>query len=127
MKQFETPEKDVALALALAVGASTTAAAEQAGISRVTAWRKLADPAFRQLVANLRAELMAEAVGKLANTMNRAADALATTLDSADERVRLRGARAVLTLGHRLHESIDLDERIREIEERLDPGQGGES
>ena len=127
MGHFGTPKKDVRLALALAAGENTLAASQQAGVGKSTAYRKLADPAFRQLVANLRAELMAQAVGKLANMMNRAAEALATTLDSADERVRLRGARAVLTLGQRLHESIDLDERIREIEDRLPPEEGGDS
>src|SRR5262245_59766580 len=101
MRRFETPNKDVALALALAAGTSVHAAAEQACVGRSTAFRKLADPAFRQLVAEMRADFIAQAVGRLAHNMTRAADGLVDMLDSADERVRLRVIRALLTLGHR--------------------------
>jgi hypothetical protein len=127
MEHFGTPKKDVALAVALAAGSNVSVAAEEAGVGRTTAYRRLADPAFRRLVAEMRAELMAEAVGKLAKTMTRAADTLASILDSANENVRLRGARAVLSLGQRLHESVNLDERIREVEQELARRQGGES
>lgn len=116
MAHFGSSTKDVNLALALAAGRSITAAAEQAGVSRRTATRKVADPAFRQLVAELRADFIGQAVGRLAHNMTRAADGLAAMLDSTDERVRLRVSRAVLTLGVKLHEEVDLELRLREVE-----------
>src|SRR5262245_29952115 len=82
MAHFGSLKKDVTLAMALAAGANVTEAAEQARVSRRTATRKLADPAFRQLVAEMRADFIAQAVGRLTHNMTRAADALAAMLDS---------------------------------------------
>src|SRR5205823_4390661 len=95
MEHFGTRKKDVALALALAAGSGVGAAAEQAGLGRTTAWRRLADPAFRQLVAEMRADFITQAVGRLTHNMTRAADALVAMLDSADERIKLRVIRAL--------------------------------
>jgi hypothetical protein len=119
MSAFVRPEKDVTLALALAAGASQADAARQAGLTDRTARRKLARPGFRRLVAELRGELIARALGRLADNMTRAADALAGLLDSDDDRLRLRTARALLSLGLRLRDSVDLSERVRELEEEL--------
>src|SRR5205814_1019551 len=112
-------EKDVNLALALASGAGTAAAAAKAGVSQRTVQRRLGSPDFRQLVADLRADLIARALGRLADNMTRAADALAGLLDDPDGRVRLRSARAVLTLGVRLRDSVDLTDRVRELEQEV--------
>ena len=126
MARFGSPKKDVALALALASGVNAAVAAEKAGFSRRTAYRKLADPAFRQRVAEMRADFIAQAVGRLAHNMTRAADDLVAMLDSADERVRLRVIRALLTLGHRLHDAVDLELRIRNLEHDAARQQGGQ-
>jgi hypothetical protein len=119
MSAFVRPEKDVVLALALAAGTTVAAAAAQAGVCDRTARRKLQRPEFRRLVADLRGELVARALGRLADAMTRAADALAALLDTPDDRVRLRTARAVLSLGIRLRDSVDLSGRVRELEEEL--------
>ncbi len=126
MAHFGSPKKDVTLALALASGGTITAAAEQAGVSRRTATRKLTDPAFRQLVAQMRADFVAQAVGRLTQNMTRAADGLVAMLDSGDERVRLRVIRALLTLGHRLHDAVDLELRLRNLERDVARKQGGQ-
>jgi hypothetical protein len=60
----------------------------------------------------------------MADNMTRAADALVALLDNEDAGVRLRSARAVLSLGLRLRETVDLDERIRELEQELAQKQG---
>src|SRR5229473_3789608 len=104
MSAFVRSEKNLELALVLASGATATAAAEKVQVCTKTVHRKLAKPAFRQLVANLRGQLIANALGRMANNMTRAADALAALLDSQDERVRLRTARAVLSLGLRMRD-----------------------
>jgi hypothetical protein len=120
-------KKNSEIVLALAAGATVTAAAEAAQLSRKTVQRKLDTPAFRQLVADMRGQFIAGALGRMANNMTRAADALAALLDSQDERVRLRTARAVLSLGLRLRDSVDVTDRVRELERELARKQGAAS
>jgi hypothetical protein len=124
MAAFDRFEKDVIWAMALASGATQAVAAEQAGTSPRTIRRKLARPEFRQLVADLRAELIGQALGRMANNMTRAADSLGALLDSEDERVRLRTCRALLSLGLKMRDSVDLTERVREIEAEIARKQG---
>jgi DeoR/GlpR family transcriptional regulator of sugar metabolism len=119
MTGFDTSEKKVALALALASGVSVSAAAEQAGVSESTVRRRLAKPAFRRLVARLRGQMLEAALGRLAENMTRAADKVARLLDSADEAVALRAARTLMTLGLRLRDSVELADRVQEIEREL--------
>ena len=55
MSQFDTENKDVLLAMALAAGASASDAARQLELSLSTVKRRMADPDFRQFVSELRA------------------------------------------------------------------------
>ena len=119
MSQNVPSEKDVILAVALASGATTIAAADQAEVCRKSVSRRLSDPEFRKLVIEYRDNIVAETLGKMAANMTRAADALAVLLDNDDVKVRLRAARAVLSLGMRLRDSVDLSERVRQLEEEL--------
>jgi hypothetical protein len=112
-------EKNLRLAFALASGVGVCAAAEQSGASRKTVQRKLADPAFRRLVADLRDELIGRALGRLADNMTHASDAIAALVKSDNPSLRLRAARAMLSFGLRLRDSVDLTERVREIEREL--------
>jgi hypothetical protein len=113
------PEKDVILALALASGLPVGAAAEQAGVDRRTVSRKLADPAFRRQVAEFRGELIATALGRLADNMTRAADAVAALLDAPEPGLRLRAARTLFSFGLRLRDSVDVGDRVRDLEAEL--------
>ncbi|MFL5341755.1 MAG: hypothetical protein ACJ8F7_16545 [Gemmataceae bacterium] len=124
MSQIDASEKDVLLAMAVATGTTLAAAAEQGGVCRRTVERRLADPAFRRLVADLRTELISRAVGRMADNMTRAADALADALADADPRLRIRAARALLTLGPRLLNSVDFADRLRDLEQELAQKQG---
>jgi hypothetical protein len=119
MSQNVAVEKDSFIALALASGTSVTAAAEQAGVDRKTVQRRLADPAFRRMVAEYRSELIASALGRTADNMTRAAETLAAMLDAESPALRIRAARALMTLGMRLRDSVDLNDRMREVEEEL--------
>jgi transposase-like protein len=119
MTAFDSPEKKATLALALASGMTVVAAAEQAGVSESTVHRKLKQPAFRRLVARLRGQMLDAALGRLAENMTRAADKVARLLDSADEAVALRAARTLMSLGLRLRDSVELADRIHEIEREL--------
>jgi len=124
MAPFDTTGKKVALALALASGATAPKAAEQAQVSLRTVRRKLANPAFRRLVSRLRGDMLAAALGRMAENMTRAADTVAGLLDEENAAIRLRAARTMLSLGLRLRDSVDLGERVRELERELAQKQG---
>jgi lambda repressor-like predicted transcriptional regulator len=124
MTQNVGQEKRSLLALALASGTSIKDAAEEAGISRRTVERCLARPAFRRLVARLRGDLVATALGRLTDNMTRAADAVAALLDAPEPHLRLRAARALMSFGLKFRDSVDVTDRIRDLERELARRQG---
>jgi len=119
MQQIATPEKDSLLAIALASGASISDVAARANIDRSTVYRKLENPEFRRLVAEFRDRLIGTALGRIADNMTRAADALAAMLDAPEPHIRLRAIRALFTLGIRLRDSVDLTTRMHDVERTL--------
>jgi hypothetical protein len=115
-----------ALALALAAGQTLRDAAATAGVTEMTAYRRWKNPAFRQRVAELRLDMISQAVGKLADNMAESADVLRKLLaEDVKATVRLGAARANLELGVKLHESVELDARLAALE-RASKGAGGE-
>jgi hypothetical protein len=112
---------DDALALALAAGRTAREAAAACGLSERTAYRRLADPAFRRRADALRADLVDRALGRLADGMADAADTLRLLLGARSESVRLGAARALLEVGAKLRESVDLEQRLRAVEQRTAP------
>jgi HEAT repeat protein len=115
---------DEGLLLALASGQTVRDAAQAVGIGERTATRRLADPEFRQRLAQLRAAMVSRAVGKLADGMVEAADVLRQLLQAESESVRLSAARTLLDVGNRLRESMELEERIRALERKAKALQG---
>jgi hypothetical protein len=111
---------DEALAAALATGQTLRAAAAAAGVGERTATRRWADPAFRRRVSHLRGDLVARSLGRMADGMAEAADTLRELLAAASESVRLGAARALLELGVKLRESVELEERLTDLERRLE-------
>ena len=124
MSQNVPLEKRSLIAAALASGTSIGDAAEQFGVSRKTVQRYLARPGFQRLVARLRGELVATALGRMSQQMSRAADTIAALLDAEEPHIRLRAGRAMLSLGLRLRDSVDLGERVHELERELAQKQG---
>jgi hypothetical protein len=109
------------LALALAAGLTVDAAAERAGVSVRTAHRRLADAAFRRRVGELRGHMVTRALGKLADGMTEAGDVLRALLGpDTPPAVRLGACRAMLELGVKLRESVELQERLAALERRFD-------
>src|SRR5437870_3553232 len=100
---------DHALLLAMAEGRTVREAASVANVSERTATRRLADPDFHRRVVEARAEMMARALGKLADGMAEAADALRQLLGAKSESVRLGAARSILELGNKLRESAEIE------------------
>ncbi len=110
---------DDALLAALAGGATVQQAAGQAAVSERTAHRRLADPAFRRRVADLRGEMVTRAVGKMADGMSDAAAKLRELLTAESESVRLGAARSLLELGVKMRESAELEQRLADLERRI--------
>jgi hypothetical protein len=111
---------DAALLLAMAAGQTVRDAARSAGIGERTATRRVADPDFRRQVGELRSEMVARALGKMADGMAEAAETLRALL-ALDTRptVRLGAARALLELGVRLRESVELAAEVQALKELL--------
>ena len=124
MSASVTPEKKMALALALASGMSVPAAAEQAQVCERTVRRRLKQSAFRRLVARLRGQMLEAALGRMAENMTRAADRIARLVDSADDAVSLRAARALMSLGLRLRDAVEIADRIQNLERVFEQRQG---
>jgi hypothetical protein len=110
---------DGTLLLALAAGQTVRDAARTAGIGERTATRRLADPEFRRRVAELRAEMVSRALGQMADGMADAAGTLRNLLKAKADTVKLGAARALLELGVKLRESVELEQRLADLEQRL--------
>jgi hypothetical protein len=106
---------DEALALSLAAEQTLRAAAE-AAVSERTATRRWADAAFRR-VAELRGDMVARSLCRMADGMAEAADVLrALPAAGAPPAVRLGAPRSLLELGVRLRESVEVEERLQALE-----------
>jgi hypothetical protein len=109
-----------ALLAALACGATVEGAARQAGVSRRTAQRRKADPDFSRQLSEARAEMVRRASGGLAAAALESVKTLLSLQASANPpAVRLGAARAVLEIGMKLRETVDLEERLAAVERRL--------
>jgi transposase-like protein len=107
------------VAVALASGATTAAAAKKGGVCERTVRSWMSQPRFRARVDRLRGEAVSSAVALLSKDMVSAAQVLKKLMRSQREDVRLRAARAVLELGVRLRDEEELRRRVEELERRL--------
>ena len=110
---------DAALVAALAAGRTAQDAAREAGVSERTVYRRLDDPAFKRQVDEARAEMLARAVAMLTSASVEAVETLRGLLGSPMDFARLAAARAILEVGHKYREQLDLAERVAALEERL--------
>jgi hypothetical protein len=102
------------------------AAANKAGLSRRTVYRRLADPDFRAQVTEVRAEMVRRAAGMVSAAGLGAAKTLTALQESAtSESVRLGAARATIELGCKLRETVEWTERLAALEGRLEDLLGG--
>src|SRR5262249_42928117 len=85
-------------------------------IGERSAYRRLADPAYRRRVTELRTDMVQRALGRMADGMTAAADTLRQLLGAQREAVRLGAARSILELGVKLPENADHEERLLALE-----------
>ena len=117
---------EAALVLALACGASPENAAQKAGVSQRTVYRRLAEPAFRAQVDDMRAELVRRTASMFTAAGMASIKTFTTLQESAvSEAVRLGAAKAVIELGCKLRENAELLERMAALEGRLEALLGG--
>jgi hypothetical protein len=111
---------DTELVLALACGASPAQAAQKAGVSVRTVYRRLAEEAFRAQVQALRKEMHQRMEGMLAAAGLGSVRTLTKLQESAlSESVRLGAARTTMELVFKFRE-LDLSERIDAVEASLE-------
>jgi hypothetical protein len=112
---------DEALALALASGQTLRDAAAAANIGERTATRRWADAAFRRRVGELRGDMVQCSLGRMADGMSEADDVPRALLaEGTPPTVRLGAARALLELGVKLRESVELEERLTALERQTE-------
>jgi hypothetical protein len=120
MAQRGKRQADEKLLLALACGATVENAARAAGISPATAYRRLAEPAFRQRLQQVRTDMVSRAAATLTAAGTEAVKTLVVLQQStAPAAVRLGAARAVLEMGIKLREMADLEERLTLLEQQI--------
>lgn len=115
---------DERLLMALACGASIESAARAVGISEATVHRRLREPAFRQRLQDLRADMVQRTSGALTAASTEAVKTLLAMMkDATPAPVRLGAAKAVLEIGIKLRSLAELEDRIKALEAQL--GQTG--
>ena len=96
-----------------------SAAAQKAGVAERTLYRWRQDEAFRREVDQARADMFSRALGCMAEGAASAALVLRhLCLKAKSENVKLGAARALLEQGPKLRDSVELEERLRALEER---------
>src|SRR5262245_4650876 len=118
-------QEQVAVLMASGVGQGLAAKQADVGERTVRTWVATC-PEFRQRIAELRGELTERAMGRLASHMTLAADTLARLCTKGkSDQAKLLAARAILELGVKLRESVELANELAELRARVD-GEGKE-
>lgn len=132
MARSGTAAADDALVILLASGASIDEAAEASGISRRTIYRRLDDAKFQARIEEARQLFTTRALHRLLSLRLQHVENI-HRLSGAErkrgvhlpsEAVQLNASKAIIELGGKLRVEHELEQRIRDIEERL-AQQGG--
>jgi hypothetical protein len=103
---------------------SVEAAARQCNLARRTVYQRLEDPAFQARLQATRSEMLERASGMLTAAASEAVRTLLSLQkESVAAAVRLGAARAILEIGMKVREVVELEARLAALEDRL--GQEG--
>jgi phage terminase small subunit len=97
-----------------------TRACQAGRVSRDTLYEWLKDPAFKAELDRQRAELTAQGLALLSQSVVKAVETLAGLLDAGDGRLRRLAAKDILDQHGKYRELDELTRRIEAIEERLE-------
>lgn len=121
MAQRKKPYSDHALMMALACGATVEAAARQVGVCERTAYRRIQKPGFKHDLQQIRSEMLQRAAAMLtAAAMESVKTLVELQKPSHSGAIRLGAARAILEIGAKLREMVELEARIAKLEEQYD-------
>jgi hypothetical protein len=112
---------DASLIVALACGSCPENAAQKSGLSVRTVYRRLKEPSFLAQVQHVHADIVRRTTSMLSASGLAAVKTFTTLQESAtSESVRLRAARAILELGCKMRETVELMERMAALEAQLE-------
>ena len=94
MNPFDTENKDVLLAADLATGKSATISATDMGLSKSTVMRRLRDPEFRKLIAEIRGAMFNEALRRIVDKISGGVDKIGAPPENEEPAIQLRAFRA---------------------------------
>ena len=113
MAQHRRRQADDLLVMALACGATVDAAARKASVGVATVYRRLQDPEFIQRLQKVQAGMVERIAASLTAVGMEAVKTLMALLgNSIPPAVRLGAARAIIELGTKQRESVELERRI---------------
>lgn len=110
---------DAVIIAALVSGATVDEAAKSAGISPRTVHRRLCSPEFKAALDDANFEVIRHAVSRLSGASLRAVDTLEDLLEADSENVRLQAVRTIFQLPINFRETIDHEDRLRQIEIKI--------
>lgn len=120
MPQQGKRNADDKLLLALACGASVEVAAQQAGISATTAYRRLDQPEFKTRLRQIRSDIVQRTAGALTAA---ATESVRTLLELQKPpnppATRLGAARSVLEIGLKIREVVELETQMADLEAKM--------
>ncbi|AEH45371.1 hypothetical protein Thein_1510 [Thermodesulfatator indicus DSM 15286] len=103
----------------LSGGLSNEQAGKKLGISRATAWRWANEPEIKARLSELHQERLKRAHGRLLSATETAIETLERLCHHKSGYVAVQAARSILDLVLKLHEHLELKERLEAIEKRL--------
>jgi len=110
-----TPKQEAAIFALLEAG-TIESAAQSVGVSRTSLWAWMKIEPFQARLTDARAELFREGMNALKGSMSKAASVLVKLMDSRSENVRRLAASAVLGLGLKANETVEIEERLSRLE-----------
>ena len=114
--KFRNKTDDI-LVTALACGGTVESAAQRAGLSERSVYRRLENPQFKRMLQDFRAELMKRTAGVLSAASLEAVKTLHALMDrNCSAATRLGAARSVLELNLRMRNVLEIEERLLEVE-----------
>lgn len=105
--------------IALLSHATMMAAAAACGVSETTLWRWLQMPEFRERCHEARRRAVEQAIGELQQLASEATKALKRNLTCGVPSAEIRAALGILDHATQGIELIEMEERLRRLEERL--------
>lgn len=120
MAGVQRKKNDDPLLMALACGASVDAAAKQCDLAVRTVYRRLEDADFKKRLDAVRSDMVQRSAGMLTAAAGEAVRTLLALLkETQPAAVRLGSARAILEVGIKIRQIVDLERQVAELEERI--------